>query len=282
MSFQVEHEPVSRFSLPLPPLALRQLVGATEESLYDNPEGRPLFGLAPETYDSVLDFGCGCGRIARQLIQQTPRPRRYLGLDLHRGQVEWCRANLAPHAPGFEFRHQNVFCKGLNPRGTEDVLPFPVPDQSVSLMLAWSVFTHVNEAAAAFYLRETARALRPGGLLFSTWFLFDKADFPMMQTFQNALFINEVDPTNAVIFDKEWLRSTAAAAGLTLERIVAPGIRGYQWQIWMTPRQEGSVDAEFPPDEAPRSSLPPPLIPAGGDRFGLEEPETRLERSEPA
>lgn len=275
MPFRIEREPVARSSLPLPPLALRQLVGATEESLYDNPEGRLLFELAPEAYDFVLDFGCGCGRIARQLIQQTPRPRRYVGIDLHRGQIEWCRANLAPYAPGFEFLHQNVFCKGLNPRGTADVLPFPVADRSVSLIVAWSVFTHVNQAAAAFYLSEAARVLRPGGALFSTWFLFDKADFPMMQTFQNALFINEVDPTNAVIFDKEWLRSTAAAAGLALDRIVSPGIRGYQWQIWMTPRRKDSVDAGFPPDDAPRASLAPPLIPVGGDRFGLEEPEPR-------
>lgn len=267
---------VSGSHLPLPPLALRQLVGATEDALYDNPEGRPLFGLPPEAYDFVLDFGCGCGRIARQLIQQTPRPRHYVGLDLHRGQIEWCRANLAPHAPGFEFRHQNVFHKGLNPRGTEDVLPFPVPDRTVSLIVAWSVFTHVNQAAAAFYLREAARVVRPGGALFSTWFLFDKTEFPMMQTFQNSLFINEVDPTNAVIFDKEWLRSTAAAAGLTLKAIVPPCVRGYQWQIWMAPRREDSVDVEVPPDVAPRASLPPPLIPAGGDRLGLDGPLPRL------
>jgi SAM-dependent methyltransferase len=282
MPSPIEPAPAATAPLPLPPLGLRQLVGDTADRSYDNPEGRPLFDLAPEAYDSVLDFGCGCGRIARQLIQQTPRPRRYVGIDLHRGQVEWCRNHLAPHAPGFEFHHQDVFNKGMNPGATAYALPFPVPDQSVSLLLAWSVFTHVNEAAAAFYLRETARVLRPGGALFSTWFLFDKADFPMMQTFQNALFINDVDLTNAVIFDKEWLRSTAAAAGLTLERIIPPGIRGYQWQIWMVPRREDSVDAEFPPDEAPRSSLPPPLTPAGGDRLGLEEPETRPERSEPA
>lgn len=256
---------------PLPPIALRQLVGATEDHFYDNPSGAPLFGLPPEAFDSVLDFGCGCGRIARQLIQQTPRPRRYVGIDLHRGLIEWCRQNLAPYAPGFEFHHQDVHNKGLNPSGKAEVLPFPVPDRSVSLMLAWSVFTHVNEAAAVFYLREVARVLRPGGVLLSTWFLFDKSDFPMMQSFQNALFINDVDPTNAVIFDKAWLQSTLAGMGLYLRQIVPPAIRGYQWQIWIAPRQAGSVDAEFPPDEAPRASLPPPLIPEGGDRLGLEE-----------
>jgi SAM-dependent methyltransferase len=258
-------------SLPMPPFALRQLVGATEDHLYDNPSGTPLFGLPPEAFDSILDFGCGCGRIARQLIQQTPRPRRYVGIDLHRGQVEWCQNNLAPHAPGFEFHHQDVHHKGFNPSGKAAVLPFPVPDHSVSLMLAWSVFTHVNEAAAIFYLEETARVLHPDGVLFSTWFLFEKSDFPMMQDFQNALFINDVDPTNAVIFDKTWLRATLARMGLFLQKIEPPAIRGYQWQIWIAPRRQGCTDAEFPPDEAPRASLPPPLIPADGDRLGLEE-----------
>ena len=32
----------------------------------------------------------------------------------------------------------------------------------------------------------------------------------MMQDFQNALYINDVDPTNAVIFDREWLRREAS------------------------------------------------------------------------
>ena len=31
----------------------------------------------------------------------------------------------------------------------------------------------------------------------------------MMQDFQNALYINDVDPSNAVIFDREWLRREA-------------------------------------------------------------------------
>ena len=256
--------------LPLPPPTLRQLVGPLEDHFYDNPSGAPLFGLPPEAFDSVLDFGCGCGRIARQLIQQTPRPRRYVGIDLYRPAIEWCRANLAPHAPGFEFHHFDVHNKGFNPAGKAQVLPFPVPDHSVSLMLAWSVFTHVNETEANFYLREAARVLRPGGVLLSTWFLFDKSDFPMMQDFQNALFINDLDPTNAVIFDKVWLRAALAREGLSLQQIVPPTVRGYQWMIWIVPRQEGSVDAEFPPDEGPRGRVPPPLMPAA-DQLGLED-----------
>ena len=35
----------------------------------------------------------------------------------------------------------------------------------------------------------------------------------MMQDFQNALYINDVDPSNAVIFDREWLRRRSETPG---------------------------------------------------------------------
>ena len=50
----------------------------------------------------------------------------------------------------------------------------------------------------------------PDGVAVTTWFLFDKANFPMMQEFQNALYISDFDPTNAVIFDRTWLSGALA------------------------------------------------------------------------
>src|SRR6185436_13943659 len=102
---------------PLPPHELRVLVGTTDEAHYDNPTGEPLWGLPREAFDLVLDWGCGCGRLARKLLLQREPPRRYLGVDLHRGMVRWCSEHLAPLAPGFEFVHQDVRNVGLNPRG---------------------------------------------------------------------------------------------------------------------------------------------------------------------
>jgi hypothetical protein len=69
-------------TLPLPPEAMRGMVGPTDIASFDNPTGTPIyerFGLPPRLYESVFDFGCGCGRQARQLLLQTPRPRRYVG-----------------------------------------------------------------------------------------------------------------------------------------------------------------------------------------------------------
>ncbi len=124
-------------NLPLPPLAYRELVGPTEERFFDNPTGNIVFPALPAApYDFVLDFGCGCGRLARQLIQQEPRPRRYVGVDLHVGMIQWCRENLEPLAPGFEFHHHDVHNPTFNPQGAARSMALPVADRCVSLALA--------------------------------------------------------------------------------------------------------------------------------------------------
>ncbi len=250
-------------TIPFPPLSLRPYVGPLNDHSYDNPTGAPLFPDLPlEAYDSVFDFGCGCGRLARQLLQMHSRPRSYVGVDLNAKLIAWCKEALAPCDSGFRFHHQNVYSAGFNPGGRDRSAAFPVADSSVSLLLAWSVFTHVLEDQAEFYLREVVRVLRPGGILLSTWFLFDKTEYPMMQDFQNALFINDSDPSNAVIFDRTWLEVRMRELGLSFLKIKPPEIRGFQWQIWMTPSRPGLAEVEFPFDHAPKGRKPPPMIPA--------------------
>jgi SAM-dependent methyltransferase len=244
--------------LPLPSMEYRRLVGPTEPEFFDNASREFVFPDIPESaYGFVFDFGCGCGRLARQLMQQHRQPNRYLGIDCHRGMVEWCRTNLGPHAQSFEFRHHDVIHPWMNPDGAQDHLALPVGDDEVTLFIAWSVFTHLLEQDAEFYLRELARVLKPCGIAVTTWFLFDKRDFPMMQEFQNALMINPVDPTNAVIFDREWLCVLASRFGLVMTRIVPPGIRGYQWIIYMQKRDGAHV--AFPEDRAPHGLARPPV-----------------------
>jgi SAM-dependent methyltransferase len=256
--------------LPFPPIEMRTLVGPVEPELFDNPSGDPVFPqIPPEAYEAVLDFGCGCGRIARQLIQQRRRPDAYLGIDLHAGMVEWCRAHLAPRAPGFRFVHHDVHNPGLNPRGARALLPFPAEDGSFTLVAAWSVFTHLLQDQAVHYLREAARVLRPDGYLLSTWFLFDKRVFPMMQDFQNALFINEQDPSNAVIFDECWLLATAALLGLKLVAARIPKTRGYQWQLVFAPQASAHLEITLPEDTScVGRSRKPPLMPPDAENIG--------------
>lgn len=261
-------------SLPFPPFEMRELVGPSDISSFDNPTASPIFArqnLELELYDTVLDFGCGCGRLARQLIQQRPRPRRYLGLDLHKGMVRWAQDNLQPAAEGFEFQHHDVYNASFNPNAAAPgVAPFPVEDHSISLLIAWSVFTHLTQEQCEHYLRESARVLRPDGVLFSTWFLFDKSAFPMMQDFQNTLYINHVDPTNAAIFDGNWLVKLASDLGLSVRAAALPEVRGFARKIEFTPTRSGFVAVELPVDNRPLGRRAPPLGPANPSAVGLD------------
>jgi SAM-dependent methyltransferase len=259
--------------LPIPPLELRELVGPTDPAVFDNPGGDLVLpGLPPEAFSSVLDFGCGCGRLARQLIQQHPQPETYLGLDLHRGMIEWCRQNLAPQAAGFTFEHHDVYNLSFNPEAPPDrrTLHFPAEDHTFRLVIAWSVFTHLLEEQIPFYLHEIARVLRPDGELMSTWFLFEKSGFPMMQDFQNCLYINHVDATNAVIADRDWLLGKCREAGLAVVEARPPEIRGFQWVLRMKPAGT-EPEVEIPRDEAPTGLARPPLVRPGAASLGLDE-----------
>jgi SAM-dependent methyltransferase len=204
-----------------------------------------------ETYDRVFEFGCGCGRVARKLIQQRPQPRHYLGIDLHRGMISWCQRNLTPFAPHFEFRHHDVYNLGFSPSGSKAALPFPAADAEFTLVEACSVFTHVTEQEARFYLQECKRILKPDGILNASWFLFEKKNFPMMHEFSNALYVQYADPQSAVLFSREWLRKTAREYGFTIVHIVPPFLRGHQWHLVMMASSAGRAEVEFPEDRAP-------------------------------
>lgn len=247
-------------NLPVPPYRLRAFVGPTDEAAFDNPTGRPIEPSLPNSaYDTVFDFGCGCGRLARQMLQQVPRPRRYVGIDLHREVVDWAAENLT--RPGFEFHHHDVHNPGFNPGDDKaDVLPLPSTDGEFSLLIAWSVFTHLRQHQAEHYLRECARILRPDGFMLTTWFLFEKRYFPMMQDFQSALYINDIDPTNAVIFDRDWLAEHLEANGLVVAEATPPSVRGFQWKLILRPRGSGSMPVALPRDAAAFGSRPPPVV----------------------
>jgi SAM-dependent methyltransferase len=240
-------------SPPLPPLEMRELVGPVDDASFDNPSGDPVFAYVDVSlYETVFDFGCGCGRVARQLLQQRARPRRYVGIDLHRGMARWCQENLAPAASGFEFRHHDVFNYSFNPdRSRPDVLPFGEEDDSFTLVNAYSVFTHLTQAQAEYYLEEASRILAAGGVIHSTWFLFDKREFPMLQERHNALYASDIDPCAAVLFDREWVRERARNAGLVVYQAFPPVVRGYQWILLMAHVTSGRSEVLLPADTAP-------------------------------
>lgn len=232
---------------PMPPMELRVLVGPRDDQDFDKPTGRPVYpDLPAEAYRSVFDFGCGCGRTARQLIQQSPRPARYVGVDPHPGLIDWANANLAPAAPGFEFRHHDVYSPGYAPGNSLRLADrFPMEDGGASLVVAHSVFTHLSRDQAGFYLAEVARVLATDGVAFTSWFFFDNASTPFFADGPHALYADEKDFSAAVLYDRKWFLSAVRQVGLAVVRTRPPGLPGHQWAVWLARRAGGEAD-QFP------------------------------------
>jgi SAM-dependent methyltransferase len=235
-------------TIPIPPLELRQWVGPRAESDYDNPNGTPVlesFGIAHQAYRAVFDFGCGCGRQARQLLQQTPRPSRYVGIDVRGELIEWCRDHLAPIDPAFRFLHHDVYAPAYAPGNSLRLaLPFPVESGAFPLVLANSVFTHLSRGQTEYYLTEVARILTPDGVAFTSWLFFDRASFSFLPGVY-SLYASEIDFGLAVLFDREWFLATVRRLGLGVRRTIRPQIAGYQWVVLLVKRTPGMAD-DFP------------------------------------
>jgi SAM-dependent methyltransferase len=97
---------------------------------------------------SILDWGCGCGRIARHM---PPRPEALRGCDIDADNVAWCAA----HLPG------RYAASSLRP-------PLPYDDGAFDLVYGVSVFTHFRPELEALWLAELARVAAPGATLMMT------------------------------------------------------------------------------------------------------------------
>lgn len=102
---------------------------------------------------SVLDFGCGCGRVAVWLNKHISEDARFVGVDVDRELVEWCQRNLA----------FGTF------REISPLPPLPFGEGSFDLVLAISVFTHLDEARQMSWLAELHRILGVGKLLVASF-----------------------------------------------------------------------------------------------------------------
>jgi SAM-dependent methyltransferase len=122
----------------------------------------------------LLDVGCGCGRIARWLVDDPIGS--YLGFDRHRGMIDWCRENFSGAAPHFDFRFydlKSAYSDLDGQRGDLDPEEFEFPFEAGSFdsVVLVSVFTHMPLGEIEAYLRNLHRILAPGGrILLSVFF----------------------------------------------------------------------------------------------------------------
>lgn len=183
-----------------------------------------LASLHPD--ESVLDVGSGTGRIARPLTRYLSARGRYVGMEINAAGVNWCRRNIAPRFPNFEFVHADLYNKMYNPsaKPTSADYRFPFDDGAFDFAFATSVFTHMFPRDVEHYLAEITRVLRPGGRLFSTYFLVSSETSASLAEGRSALDFkhvrddyvttSEAVPETAIGFREDDVRRMHDLAGL--------------------------------------------------------------------
>lgn len=105
------------------------------------------FHLMPD--HSILEWGCGCGRIARHFVGENVDFR---GIDINAEAIAWCSENLLGRFS---------LCELLP--------PLDFPDESFDLIYAGSVVTHLSLDTQSAWMKELHRLLKPDGRLLLTF-----------------------------------------------------------------------------------------------------------------
>jgi SAM-dependent methyltransferase len=190
--------------------------------------------LAPG--DRVLDVGSGLGRMAVPLTGYLDSHGSYDGFDIGKPAIDWCVRTITPQFPNFRFHLANIRNSHYNPRGPEraETYRFPFADGVFDFAFASSVLTHLLPGAAAQYLREIQRTLRPGGRCLVSCFLLNDESRSLMARGRSTLPFTRVDrtysvlnpsvPETAVAYEQSAMERLFQEAGLT-----PPQVHFGQW-----------------------------------------------------
>lgn len=147
---------------PLPPPRLRHRVhGSLEPSSFlelGQIVARDIIELLHRvdrdltSFGDVLDFGCGCGKVLRNLGAKADNCRRY-ATDIDPEAIAWCTKNLEALAQW-----------SVN----ESRPPLSFEDDKFDFIYAMSVFTHLDEEYQFDWLSELKRIAKPKGILILT------------------------------------------------------------------------------------------------------------------
>ena len=101
---------------------------------------------------TILDWGCGPGRVVRHIPSLVKNTDTVIGSDYNQDYINWCSKNL----PSVTFIKNE-----LEP-------PMALQDNAVDLIYALSIITHLSAGNHIKWIAELLRISKPGGLLLIT------------------------------------------------------------------------------------------------------------------
>lgn len=173
----------------------------------------------------VFDIGCGLGRVAIPLTSEI-KEGEYHGLDIVKKGINYCREQISTKFPNFHFHHQPLFNDLYTSGGKKATeTSFPVADNSMDIVIANSLFTHLVPEETERYIEETARILKREGRLYASFFVRNSEreelmknleDFSFPHRYENYSLMNEKVKSANVAFDQHFLQGLFEKYGLEI------------------------------------------------------------------
>ena len=184
-----------------------ELIGRTELALLQ------MEGLQPE--HTLVDLGCGVGRLAVHVIP-TLVGGSYIGIDISQTMLKRAKARLAQSV-------QNPPCRVTWVKQTTP--DFNLPEHSVDMMCAFSVFTHMEHEDSYRYMDAALKVVKPGGR-----FIFSCT--PLTQPIAKEIFLNSArldlktrwKYVRNVTTSLDYMTEVARLAGWSVLRWYAPDV----------------------------------------------------------
>jgi ubiquinone/menaquinone biosynthesis C-methylase UbiE len=151
---------------------------------------------------SVVDLGCGSGRLASEL--HATEDISYVGIDIVQQLLDYAKSK----APRYEF----VLHRDLS---------IPRPDASTDIVCAFSLFTHLLHAESYIYLEECVRILKPGGkVVFSFLEFAEPHHWSVFAHTKKTVQDRSAEHLNMFI-ERNAIETWAKHLGLSVERFIA-------------------------------------------------------------
>jgi SAM-dependent methyltransferase len=154
---------------------------------------------------SIIDLGCGSGRLAHALWR-SPNVE-YIGVDIIQSLLDYAKAKSPPHYIFKLHRQLNI----------------PAPDHSADFVTAFSLFTRLLHSESYLYLEDIRRVLKPKGkLIFSFLEFADPNHWPAFSREIETRRANGAAIVSALVtmIERNAIKCWAERLGYTEERIV--------------------------------------------------------------
>jgi SAM-dependent methyltransferase len=170
---------------------------------------------------SILDVGCGIGRIARPFADFLSNKGVYVGFDIIDYGINWCKKRYKKYS-NFSFDYFPLINDLYNLEADKNAKDFEFPylKDKFDLVIIISVFTHMQKNEIENYFKQINKVLKPGGYCYISFFLLNpgqKSDFFSHEFGDYYLHDLKVKDAN-VAYDTDFVLKIANESGLSLYR----------------------------------------------------------------